>query len=87
MGQDLGGQLQDGVQVAGDLQEGRPGKSIDKFLFGQDAVEFAGMQVTQTGVRPEREFLPSIESFPAPTNISEVSHSDTRNTHFTRSLF
>ena len=43
--------------------------SSDKFQFGQDVLEFPGMQVTQTGVRPAREFLPSIENFPAPTNI------------------
>jgi hypothetical protein len=44
----------------------------DKFQFGQDTVEFAGMQVTENGVRPAREFLESIKSFPAPSNISEV---------------
>ena len=44
----------------------------DKFQFGQDLVEFAGMQVTQTGVRPTRDFRLSIENFPVPTNISEV---------------
>ena len=44
----------------------------DKFQIGQDVVEVAGTQVTKTGVRPAREFLPSIENFPAPTNISEV---------------
>ena len=44
----------------------------DKFQFGQDTVEFAGMQVTQTGVRHAREYLRSIENFPAPTNISEA---------------
>ena len=49
----------------------------DKFQIRQDVVEVAGMQVTQTGVRQAREFLPFIESFPAPTNLSEVSHSDT----------
>ena len=31
-----------------------------KFQFGQDVVELTGMKVTQTGVRPAREFLPSI---------------------------
>ena len=44
----------------------------DKFQFGQDVVEFADMQVTQTGVRPAREFMGSIKNFPTPTNISEV---------------
>ena len=44
----------------------------EKFQFGQDVVEFAGMQITEKGARPAREFLESIEQFPAPTNISEV---------------
>ena len=44
----------------------------DKFQFGQDVVELAGMQVTQTGVRPAREFLPSIYNSPAPINKSEM---------------
>ena len=44
----------------------------DKFQLGQDTVDFAGMQVTHNGVRPAREYLRSIENFPAPTNISEA---------------
>ena len=63
--------------------------SSDKFTFGEDAVEFAGMQVTQNGVRPGKEFLPSFESFPGPTNISEVSQEHPFYGHplYRRSLF
>ena len=37
-----------------------------------DTVEFAGLKVTQTGVRTAKKCLRSIDNFPAPTNISEV---------------
>ena len=42
----------------------------DKFQFGQETVEFAGLEVTMTGVRPSRKFLESIRAFPAPRNLS-----------------
>ena len=41
----------------------------DKFQFGQDTKEFAGMQGTKTGIRPACEYLKSIENFPVLTNI------------------
>ena len=44
----------------------------DKFQFAQDTVEFAGLEITENGVRPSRKFLKSIKDFPRPTNISEV---------------
>ena len=44
----------------------------DKFKFGQDPVESAGIKVTQSGVRTARKYLWLIENFPDPTNISEV---------------
>ena len=44
----------------------------DKFQFGQDTVNFAGIQVTNYGIRPAREYLQSNRNLPAPTNISEV---------------
>ena len=36
----------------------------DKLQFGQDTVEFAGLEVTMSGVRPSRKFLESIRAFP-----------------------
>ena len=42
----------------------------DKFQFGQETVEFAGLEVTMTGVTPSRKFLESIRAFPAPRNLS-----------------
>ena len=44
----------------------------DKFQFGQDTVDFAGMQVTNSGVKPSKEFLEVIMSRSSPTNIKEV---------------
>ena len=44
----------------------------DKFQFGQETVEFAGLEVTMTGVRPSRKCLESIRAFPAPRNLTEA---------------
>ena len=44
----------------------------DKLQFGQDTVEFAGLEVTMSGVRPSRKFLESIRAFPAPKTLSEA---------------
>ena len=44
----------------------------DKFQFGQDVVEFAGLEIADDGVRPCKKFLDAIRAFPTPTNITEV---------------
>ena len=44
----------------------------DKFQFGQETVEFAGLDVTMDGVRPCKKFLESIRSFPRPNSLSEA---------------
>ena len=44
----------------------------DKFQFGQDSVRFAGLEITNDGVRPSKRFLEAIRAFPAPTNITEA---------------
>ena len=44
----------------------------DKFQFGRDTVDFAGLEITSYGVRPSKRFLDSIMAFPRPENISEV---------------
>ena len=44
----------------------------DKFQFGQDSVDFAGLEVNRDGVRPARKFLESIKSFPRPETLSEA---------------
>ena len=44
----------------------------DKFQFGQETVEFAGLDVTMDGVRPSRKFLEGIKSFPRPDTLSEA---------------
>ena len=44
----------------------------DKFQFGKDTVDFAGLEITSYGVRPSKKFLDAIMAFPRPENISEV---------------
>ena len=41
-----------------------------KFQFAQDNVEFAGLTITSSNVRPSAKFLNSIKNFPRPTDIS-----------------
>ncbi|GFO12501.1 enzymatic polyprotein [Plakobranchus ocellatus] len=41
-----------------------------KFQFAEDTVEFAGMTVTTTNIKPNTKFLNSILHFPTPTDIS-----------------
>ena len=42
----------------------------NKFQFAQDSVEFAGLTVTSTNVKPSQKFLDSILGFPTPKDIS-----------------
>ena len=53
---------------------GRNGITLnrDKFVFGEDDVEFAGFTITCDSVWPCRRFLQAIEEFPAPKNITDV---------------
>ena len=44
----------------------------DKFQFGQDNVDYAGLEITSDGVRPSRKLLEAIRTLPAPTNITEA---------------
>ena len=44
----------------------------DKFQFGQETVEFAGLDVTMEGVRPCNKFLDRIKAFPKPDTLSEA---------------
>ena len=44
----------------------------DKFQFGQDTVDFAGLEVSMDGVRPAKKFLESIRTFPCPETLSEA---------------
>ena len=41
-----------------------------KFQFAQDTVDFAGLTITPTNVRPSSKFLNSIEQFPEPKDIT-----------------
>ena len=44
----------------------------DKFVFGQDTVEFAGFEITPSSVRPCARYLDAIRNFPTPTNITDI---------------
>ena len=41
-----------------------------KFLFAQDRVDFAGLTITPTNIRPSANFLDAIRDFPTPTDIT-----------------
>ena len=44
----------------------------DKFQFGQDTVDFAGLEVSKEGVKPSKKLMESIQNFPRPENISDA---------------
>lgn len=41
-----------------------------KFQFAQDTVNFAGLTITLTNIRPSTKFLDAISNFPTPTDIT-----------------
>jgi hypothetical protein len=41
-----------------------------KFQFAQDVVDFAGLTITLTNIRPSAKFLDAIRDFPTPTDIT-----------------
>lgn len=43
-----------------------------KFQFCQDEVEFAGLSITTSGIRPSKKFLDAILNFPTPINITDA---------------
>ena len=44
----------------------------DKFVFGEQTVEFAGFEVHREGFRPPRRIIEAIESFPTPRSITDI---------------
>ena len=42
----------------------------NKFQFAQDTVDFAGITITETNIRPSTKFLDAISNFPTPTDIT-----------------
>ena len=44
----------------------------DKFLFGQEEVDFAGLTITLDNVRPCKRFLQAIQEIPVTNNITDV---------------
>ena len=43
-----------------------------KFQFCQETVDFAGLVITSTGIRPSAGILSAIEKFPMPTNLTSA---------------
>lgn len=43
-----------------------------KFQFCQDYVDFAVLEITNTRIRPCKNFMDAIKNYPVPTNISGV---------------
>ena len=44
--------------------------NLKKFQFAKDTVEFAGLTITPTDIRPSKKFLDAIRNFPIPTDIT-----------------
>ena len=44
----------------------------NKFRFGADEVDFAGLTVTSSGIRPSKQMLEAIQDFPTAQNITGV---------------
>ena len=43
-----------------------------KFQFGQQEVDFLGFTITDTGIKPQADFINSIRDFPQPQNITDL---------------
>ena len=46
--------------------------NLEKFNFGRDVVDWAGVRVTQDGIAPLPEHVESIKNFPVPENITDM---------------
>ena len=46
--------------------------SQKKFKFCRDDVEFAGLQITSSGIAPSKKILKAIEDFPTPTCLTDA---------------
>ena len=53
---------------------GRHGITLnpEKFVFGQDTVNFAGFEITLNSVRPSQQHFQAIRDFPTPRNITDI---------------
>lgn len=43
-----------------------------KFQFSEQEVDYLGFRITNTGVKPQEEFLQSIRDFPVPRNLTDI---------------
>lgn len=46
--------------------------SEKKFKFCKDEVEFAGLQVTQSGIAPSKKIIQAIQNFPTPKSLTDA---------------
>ena len=62
-------------RVCAFLEQGAQGGctfNSQKFQFGEREVNFLGFLVTETGVKPTKEFIDSILSFPTPKSLTDI---------------
>ena len=43
-----------------------------KFAFAQEEVEFAGIVISNVGIKPTKRYIQAIKTFPTPRNIHDV---------------
>ena len=43
-----------------------------KFQFALEEVDFLGFTITANGIKPQKQFIDAIETFPTPSNITDV---------------
>ena len=46
--------------------------NLDRFQFCMDTAQFAGLQITSTGIAPSESMLKAIRDFPTPKNITDA---------------
>ena len=46
--------------------------SPTKFAFAREEVEFAGILISNVGLKPTKKYIKAIKTFPTPRNISDV---------------
>ena len=46
--------------------------SPTKIAFAREEVEFAGILISNVGIKPTKKYIQAIKTFPTPWNISDV---------------
>ena len=67
-----GGELPSGCKLAGHLRRNGIVLSPGKFVFVHDSVEFAGLEISRSHVKPSSKYSKAKQYFPTPKNITDV---------------